>query len=249
MKTHLAKVPNRVALITLAAVLLVGACASRYRLDMFMTFDEQRNKVKVEQTQFILDANLADPRADTKVSPGADNVLIVTVGGRGHPAEGEKLRLFSWDEYTRCQIFIQVPQVPRPVTLDLQERSFVFLLGNYDWPIDDKVFEPDSGTFVIDSVVQNELYATIDGVYRNGSDAAIAAASPGETVPEGTVVAVAIARAGVTAFRRSVNASERGPLCGMGLCGECRVTINGRAHQRSCQTLCESGMEVITDDV
>ena len=63
------------------------------------------------------------------------------------------------------------------------------------------------------------------------------------TVPAGTTVAAAVMRAGVMAFRR-----DRGPLCGMGICFECRVTLNGRVHERSCQTVCEPGMEVRTDD-
>jgi len=67
------------------------------------------------------------------------------------------------------------------------------------------------------------------------------------TVPAGTIVAAAIASAGVTGFRRSVSGHSRGPLCGMGICFECRVIINGQAHCRSCQTVCEPGMEVQTD--
>jgi sarcosine oxidase subunit alpha len=66
-------------------------------------------------------------------------------------------------------------------------------------------------------------------------------------VPPGTVVAAAIVHAGITCFRRSVLGQPRGPLCGMGICMECRVTINGQPHSRSCQTLCEEGMEVRTD--
>jgi len=58
------------------------------------------------------------------------------------------------------------------------------------------------------------------------------------TVPEGTAVAAAVALAGETRFRRSVLGEPRSPLCGMGICLECRVTINGQAHSRSCQTLC-----------
>lgn len=57
-------------------------------------------------------------------------------------------------------------------------------------------------------------------------------------VPDGTTVAAAVMRAGATGFR---------PLCGMGICFECRVTLNGRAYERSCQTFCEPGMEVRTD--
>lgn len=68
------------------------------------------------------------------------------------------------------------------------------------------------------------------------------------SVPAGTVLAAAIARAGVTQFRRSVLDQPRGPLCGMGICMECRVTINGKTQCRSCQIVCEPGMEVQTDE-
>jgi sarcosine oxidase subunit alpha len=68
------------------------------------------------------------------------------------------------------------------------------------------------------------------------------------SVEAGTVVAAVLAKSGVSRFRRSVKGESRGPLCGMGICMECRVTINGQAHCRSCQTLCESGMEVRTDE-
>ena len=68
------------------------------------------------------------------------------------------------------------------------------------------------------------------------------------SVPPGTIVAAAVALAGETRFRRSVLGQPRSPLCGMGVCMECRVTINGRTQCRSCQTLSESGMEVHTDE-
>lgn len=68
------------------------------------------------------------------------------------------------------------------------------------------------------------------------------------TVPYGTIVSAAVEKAGHTRFRRSVRNEPRGPLCGMGVCFECRVTINGVAHRRSCQTPCEEGMEVSIDD-
>lgn len=68
------------------------------------------------------------------------------------------------------------------------------------------------------------------------------------TVPRGTIVAAAVALAGETRFRRSVRGDARGPLCGMGICFECRVTINGEPHVRSCLLLCADGMEVRTDE-
>ena len=66
-------------------------------------------------------------------------------------------------------------------------------------------------------------------------------------VPVGTVVAAAIARANHPGFRKSVRGQPRAPLCGMGICFECRVTIDGVPHQRSCNILCTPGMEVRTD--
>lgn len=63
-----------------------------------------------------------------------------------------------------------------------------------------------------------------------------------------TVVATAIASEGITRFRRSVTGKPRTPLCGMGVCFECRVTINAQPNIRSCQILCEDGMEIVTDD-
>ena len=67
------------------------------------------------------------------------------------------------------------------------------------------------------------------------------------TMPVGSMVAAAILKSGKQAFRRSATGEARGPLCGMGICFECRVVINGEAHCRSCQTVCENGMDVRTD--
>ena len=66
------------------------------------------------------------------------------------------------------------------------------------------------------------------------------------TVPAGTIVAAAIAQT-ETPFRRSVSGEMRAPLCGMGICFECRVTIDGIAHRLSCQAACADGMRVRTD--
>jgi sarcosine oxidase subunit alpha len=66
-------------------------------------------------------------------------------------------------------------------------------------------------------------------------------------VPEGTMVAAAVALSGVSGFRKSVNGEMRGPLCGMGICMECRVTIDGAGQRRSCNVVCREGMEVRTD--
>jgi len=63
-------------------------------------------------------------------------------------------------------------------------------------------------------------------------------------VPRGSTIAAAVLLAGRSAFRRSVSGELRGPLCGMGICFECRVAVDGQLHVRSCQMLCREGMEV-----
>lgn len=65
------------------------------------------------------------------------------------------------------------------------------------------------------------------------------------TVASGTTVAAAILMTGAPT-RRSVTGEPRGPLCGMGICFECRATIDGAPHQRSCQIFCAEGMDVRT---
>ncbi len=67
------------------------------------------------------------------------------------------------------------------------------------------------------------------------------------TVADGTTVAAAILNAVTEGFRLSVSGERRFPLCGMGTCFECRVTIDGVRHRRSCQTVVENGMEINTD--
>jgi predicted molibdopterin-dependent oxidoreductase YjgC len=68
------------------------------------------------------------------------------------------------------------------------------------------------------------------------------------TVPTGTTVAAAILSSGAKRFRRAVHGEPRAALCGMGICFECRVAIDGKAHARSCQVVCAEKMEVRCDD-
>ena len=65
-------------------------------------------------------------------------------------------------------------------------------------------------------------------------------------VEEGTSVAAALFNGGVFGLRRSVVGEARGPLCLMGICFECRVTIDGSPQRRACLELCAPGMEIRT---
>ncbi len=66
---------------------------------------------------------------------------------------------------------------------------------------------------------------------------------PIPATPE-TTVAAALLNAGITTFRHSPQGEPRAPLCGMGICMECRATIDGLPSQRTCQTLCRDGMQI-----
>lgn len=62
-------------------------------------------------------------------------------------------------------------------------------------------------------------------------------------VPAGISVAAALALAGDDRCRTSVSGQPRAPFCGMGVCQECRMTING-VRRLACQTPCETDMWV-----
>jgi len=67
-------------------------------------------------------------------------------------------------------------------------------------------------------------------------------------LPEGSSVWAAVTRAGFGYARRSVAGEPRGALCGIGICFECRVTIDGTPHERSCQRDCRPGMSITIDE-
>ncbi len=64
-------------------------------------------------------------------------------------------------------------------------------------------------------------------------------------VPVDSSVAAALAQQLPGRTRLSVSGQWRAPLCGMGVCHECRVLINGR-ERLACQTVCEDGMLIAT---
>lgn len=63
----------------------------------------------------------------------------------------------------------------------------------------------------------------------------------------GSSVAAAIAHVGGTT-RTSCTGMRRAPLCGMGVCFECRATVNGVAQERTCLLPVAEAMEVSTHD-
>ena len=65
----------------------------------------------------------------------------------------------------------------------------------------------------------------------------------------GETVATLLLANGVRRFRLSTRRGEaRGLFCGMGICYECLVTINGVPNQRACVTPIADGMKIEVPD-
>lgn len=67
-------------------------------------------------------------------------------------------------------------------------------------------------------------------------------------VQTGSSVAAALRVAGGMGVARiSISGQPRAPFCGMGVCQECRVLIDGM-RRLACQTVCTEGMRVETSE-
>lgn len=82
-----------------------------------------------------------------------------------------------------------------------------------------------------------------DGIERGH---ALTLTLDGEPVPAyagETVAAVLIARDGMMT-RRTADGAPRGVFCGMGVCFDCLVVVDGIPNTRACMTLVADGMRV-----
>jgi len=154
-------------------LLLALSCTSRYRLDFYMVTGEESKKVKIERTEYVQGATISDPFADEKLRPGIENCIILRVGTRGEQLKVNLSTLMGYDEYFRCLVYLQLPPEPKPDTINLIDESFVHVLGQYEIAHEQKIFLPDSGTLVVDSLKGKHLFATLTGYYRNRLDATI----------------------------------------------------------------------------
>ena len=66
------------------------------------------------------------------------------------------------------------------------------------------------------------------------------------TAFEGETIAAVLLARGQRVFRRSAGGQPRGLFCGMGICYDCLVTVNGTANLRACVTPVADGMVVDT---
>ena len=65
----------------------------------------------------------------------------------------------------------------------------------------------------------------------------------------GETVASAMIAAGLRTFRHTAENNEpRGMFCGIGVCFECRMVINGVPNTRACQTIVTPGCQAETQE-
>jgi len=82
----------------------------------------------------------------------------------------------------------------------------------------------------------NAASATNVNVYLNGKRV---------QAPKGSMLAAVLLNAGA-ACRVSETGEPRTALCGMGICFECRASVDDVQHRRTCQIVCREGMRVQT---
>lgn len=63
---------------------------------------------------------------------------------------------------------------------------------------------------------------------------------------DGETIAAALTASGISTFRHDPGGAPRGLFCGMGICFECLMTVNGVPNVRTCVTPVEPGMRVET---
>lgn len=68
----------------------------------------------------------------------------------------------------------------------------------------------------------------------------------GQLIParHGQTIAAVLMAAGRRVFRHTQSSAPRGLFCGMGVCFECLVTVDGIADQRACMTSAQPGTRI-----
>jgi hypothetical protein len=159
--------------VTLLLLVVVIACTSRYALELFMHHDTESEEVNVEETQIHANQALGNVQANWKLvdSPNS-HVLFLDVGTRGEMIETREhvSIVFSFDRYVRTRLYCELPSPVKPGKLSLEDRSLVQVLGLYDLPPQDKLYFPERGQLLIDSVVSGWMFATINAEYSNYLD-------------------------------------------------------------------------------
>ena len=92
---------------------------------------------------------------------------------------------------------------------------------------------------------RQETDRRIDGALERGLGIELVVDGATLSAFEGETVAAAILAAGRRLLRQTARRGEpRGIYCGIGVCFDCVMTIDGRPNVRACQTPARAGMRV-----
>ncbi len=163
---------KRTGILLIPLILTLGpACISRYRTDLYMVTESGQDKIKVEQTEYVVGAVISDPYAEQKIVQGDGNCIILHTGTRGKGLKSDLTETWflSYDEYFQTLIYIELPPEPQAGEFDLADRSFVQILGRYEQSAETKIFLPSDGELTIDSIANQRMFCALDGEYRNNS--------------------------------------------------------------------------------
>ena len=164
---------HRRSLLFITVLLITAAfigCVSRYSMSLYMVANDEQKKVKIDGTEYVTKVNIDDPFAANKLVPGNGNCIILRTGTRGAQYKTDMTESFflGYDEYLRTLVYLEVPGEPVADSIALTDKnSFVQVLGRYEQSEEEKIFLPQSGSLVIDSIAGNRMYCTLDGKYAN----------------------------------------------------------------------------------
>jgi hypothetical protein len=164
---------NRIKLVIsvlFIAFVLQASCASRYRLDFLMDTGHGTMKAKINGTQVVLEAKLNEPYAEKVISSGSGAVLLVSTETRGLKAGLSQSQYFGFDELIRSELYLEFDYPFKKDSIDLSEHAMVQMLGHYSWTPEARIFLPESGYCLIDSVTSDFLYATAKGSFVNNGE-------------------------------------------------------------------------------
>ena len=86
----------------------------------------------------------------------------------------------------------------------------------------------------------------IEGGVRRGAEIHLDVDGQSLIAYEGETVAAALLAAGRRVLRHTAGDNPRGIFCGMGICSECMVYVEGKGNVNACVTSVREGMRIRT---
>ncbi len=88
----------------------------------------------------------------------------------------------------------------------------------------------------------------LDGNIERGTAVTIDINGKPVTAYLGESVATALLSEEIVAMRTTTLGESRGVFCGMGVCFDCLVVVDGKPNTRACMTWVKEGMDIRTQD-